>query len=473
MKLRYTGHPLVDVGLATILAFNGKTDPAQLTEVDLASIADYLRRQYSKNPLRAYLTAIFPNSGFTQPAFDKAPAKREQYADKVLLGYRPSTPTIDDTCVFFGTAAVMRAVREQIPLISAQDVFNFFPEGRSGLPVSGEALLCIQAFPLGCLKCSGRVLLFHTSAVDLLLALTRRSLERNLRYLALAEQRDEAIKYADAKHARTQLVTGLLEVNQAREENDQSVSVTAYHLSNFGNNAAISIHHLPLQIMGFLQAAHGARYRSAWQEITQQGWEKAKEVADELELPARRNVLYEDLFDLPRDAARFLRTYFLRRPRHSQLHKTDPRSGYSPATEARLVNWDLTDLFLRKVIGMEKTRIDMIRQVGERLAAYIQGENDRRLFHRLFRAQRYDHVRAALIQASSRAVRQGDGLLITFDEFVKIFEEGDDLAHVDWKLARDLVLIRVIGELHRRDWFAGQPEVLEITDDALLDVDVV
>ena len=32
--LRYTGHPLVDVGVATIMAFVGKREPAQLTAAD-------------------------------------------------------------------------------------------------------------------------------------------------------------------------------------------------------------------------------------------------------------------------------------------------------------------------------------------------------------------------------------------------------------------------------------------------------
>ena len=45
--LKYTGHPLVDVGVATITAFAGKQRPEDLTEADLDSIADYIARELS------------------------------------------------------------------------------------------------------------------------------------------------------------------------------------------------------------------------------------------------------------------------------------------------------------------------------------------------------------------------------------------------------------------------------------------
>ena len=40
--LEYTGHPLVDVGAATILAFSGKRSLSSLAESDLDKIADFI-----------------------------------------------------------------------------------------------------------------------------------------------------------------------------------------------------------------------------------------------------------------------------------------------------------------------------------------------------------------------------------------------------------------------------------------------
>ena len=40
--MKYTGHPFVDVGIATITAFAGKKRPEDLTEADLDAIAGYI-----------------------------------------------------------------------------------------------------------------------------------------------------------------------------------------------------------------------------------------------------------------------------------------------------------------------------------------------------------------------------------------------------------------------------------------------
>lgn len=42
VSLQYTGHPLFDIGLATITAFARKDDPADLTLDDLNKVADYI-----------------------------------------------------------------------------------------------------------------------------------------------------------------------------------------------------------------------------------------------------------------------------------------------------------------------------------------------------------------------------------------------------------------------------------------------
>ncbi len=40
--LRYTGHPIADIGVATVAAFCGKADPGTLTVEDLVKVARFL-----------------------------------------------------------------------------------------------------------------------------------------------------------------------------------------------------------------------------------------------------------------------------------------------------------------------------------------------------------------------------------------------------------------------------------------------
>jgi CRISPR-associated protein Cst1 len=467
--LKYTGHPIVDVGVATITAYADVLTPEEVTEKDLADIADYMEQQYGKNPMRSFLTVIFPNSGFTQPAFDSRPEKRAAYANDVLRGWRQAPGETDDRCVFYGTPAVLRAFREMIPLIGAESGFNFYAEGASGLPVSGEALLAIQAFPLGCLKCSGRVLLIHADDPKLTRQFAANALTANRKFLSVSEQMD---KYADTKHPKTQIINQLIAAEGARRDDARRskrhpTSITAYHLTNYGTSAAVDLYHLPLQIMSFLWQATDAQYKQVWNRLVRRGWEGTTGgdddtvERDELGLPAHRNVLYEDLFALPTDARRFLRTYLLRIPQVQGTTKDDQRRTYSLVTELDLVSWPLAQLFMKEVMNVDDARIEAIRGMADKIAKYVSESGDLRLF-RLFlyggnKGQDYQDLRTRLIRADYDVAPQGTPLF-TFDEFIAAFENTDD--RYWWLMARDLMLIRMIEQLASMGWINKHREAI-------------
>lgn len=108
---------------------------------------------------------------------------------------------------------------------------------------------------------------------------------------------------------------------------------------------------------------------------------------------------------------------------------------------------------------MEKDRIQQIRELADRLADYVFEENDRRFFAALFEP-RYDYFRTTLIRATLACVQKGKSPLITFDPYIEIFESGNEIARSDWRLARDLVLIRMVEQLYQKGWLGSQPEVI-------------
>lgn len=87
------------------------------------------------------------------------------------------------------------------------------------------------------------------------------------------------------------------------------------------------------------------------------------------------------------------------------------------------------------------------RKLGDTLAEEIAAENDRRLWGNAYRADAYWQARRLLIGVSQRRLRRGLAPALSLDEFLEVFEEGEDLPRVDWRLAWDLVLIRVIEKL--------------------------
>jgi len=483
--LEYTGHPLIDVGVATIAAFAGKHDPTRLTEADLERIADYIEREYVRQPLRSFLTVAFPNSGFTQPAYNKQPEKRKIYADRVLRAFRADTPTSDELCSFTGqrVAAVPfdvkgelppgYAFRQHIPLTTGEGIINFHSYGIAGLPVSGTVIFALQALPLGCAKCGGRLLAVHSDSDDLLFHFAETFLRQNRRVIQLTQAAGGKKMPETPFSHRTLLIDTLLQADRMQRESredEQPFSVTAYHLSNSGQGPKLDIYYLPLEMIGFLRDMQTADYHDEWNAIVRRAWEVApKKKGGRKEggkpFQPRCNWLYEDLFGLPDDAARFLRIYFLRMALRSAKGKTDPRVDYSLQNEANLVSWKITACFLWRILHMEKERIEQIRKMGDQLADYVGSQNDRRFFREFFTTQRYDYFRTALIKANLAHVRRGHAPIITLDPYIEVFEEGVELAHSSWKLARDLVLIRMVERLYDQGWLGSNvdaiPEAIE------------
>ncbi len=469
--LRYTGHPIADIGVATIAAFCEKPDPVSLTEEDLLRVAQFLEREYFSGKLLSYLTCVFPNSAYVQPGAQPGakvkmkPENIDRFKRQVLYAFQepPSPEASGLQCIFSGAPANRVVYRQHVPMITGENVLNFFPSGTGGLPVSGPYLLAIQAFPLGARRCYGRALAVHCpDDYGLTYAFARRFLAENRQLLLLAEKTRE--KYLDAKAPKTLIVRTLLDIeNERREwrEEEPAPSVTVYHLTNSGQGPDINLFSLPAEVVKFVRAASRAGTQRLWRGIEASAWEKTK--TGEWGAVVSRNYLYEDLFDLPGNAAAFVRTYFLRRA-YRYARQDDPRRAYRLGQELELVSWELTRLFLKEVIGMERTRIEAIRALGDRIAEYVASDNDRRFFQGLYRADRYVVLRGLLIKASNARLKKGQSPLVTFEEFLRVFEEGEELARVDWALARDLVLIRVIEELHKKEWFGKQPDVLEELD---------
>jgi len=493
--LFYTGHPLFDVGVASVTVLAGKSEPGQVTEDDLRDVASFIKTEYQREPLKSFLGVAFTsNAWFNQPSFDKSPEKRHEYAERLLRGYDSAgdqkTDRRTERCVFTGQATSSRAFsdklppgrayRQHVPLLTGERVINFFPSGDAGLPVSGIAVLCLQAMPLGCAKCGGKLLAVHSDNPQVTFKFAKQFLEDNRLALDLARQSGSRKMPESRSTAKTLLIETLLRIEQvrsdeAREDLDHPpCSVTAYHLTNSGQsnaldprNPPLEIYHLPLEITAVLSRLQSPLYSNEWHEISRRAWrltaksKKTKGITSE-EVEDKRprlNYLYEDLFRLPDNAGNFIRTYLLRIPmRHT--HQDDPRRSYSIRDEASLVSWKMAELFLGRVMGVERERIRELRELGDRLANYVNSENDRNFFQAFFGEMRYDWFRNALIKANFHHVKRGNPPFITFEPFITVFEEGVDASRPDWKLARDLVLIRMIEQLYHLGWLGKNTDIL-------------
>lgn len=107
---------------------------------------------------------------------------------------------------------------------------------------------------------------------------------------------------------------------------------------------------------------------------------------------------------------------------------------------------------------MDKERIEVVGTVADRIAEYIQQENDKGLFKVfLYGKKGYAELRFMLIRADHEAARNR-GPLFSLEEFVAVFDDMNDRSW--WMMARDLMLIRMIERLHALGWIQANREVL-------------
>src|SRR5882672_1676081 len=135
--LRYTGHPIADIGVATIAAFCEKPDPSSLTQEDLLKVAQFLEREYFSGKLLSYLTCVFPNSAYVQP--NMKPENIEKFKRQVLYAFQEplDREVMGLRCIFSGEPACKVVYRQHLPMITGENVLNFFPVGLGGFPISG------------------------------------------------------------------------------------------------------------------------------------------------------------------------------------------------------------------------------------------------------------------------------------------------------------------------------------------------
>ena len=69
-----------------------------------------------------------------------------------------------------------------------------------------------------------------------------------------------------------------------------------------------------------------------------------------------------------------------------------------------------------------------------------------------------------LVNETSLTIGDYEGLTEpALDPYIAVFEEGDELAHPDWRLARDLVLIRMVEQLYGQGWLRNNVDVIPET----------
>lgn len=503
--LKWTGHPLADVGVATLCAMAGKADPSELALEDLDRAGAEIADLYSRPILLAYLSCVFTiNAKFTNPTMKSE--KRAKAMRRLTLPYRsdPDPAAVGGNCIFSGEPATHLLDRTQMPMITGENVFNFVPSVSAGLLVAAPYLLAIQAIPLGGRRTEGNLMIVHCDAPEWTLQFASRYLGHNRMLLDLAKtgelpekagshdilQRDISVpgKYPDAKQHRSLIMDDLVDVMVQRHRGRIAAhytSVSVYLLNN-SQTPWMSVEHIPSQLVEFLLLVHGPRYHSKWLRLVHRAWRHPKEMKNEVDQqtdtktkraaadtsvkgtgPGRsRNDLYNDLLPIFIDfqvdwraATRFIRRHLLCDPRDYFPNNSDvPRFKRLPDRD--LIDWGLTTLFLQEALGMNNERIQRLTTFADRLSELILDGPNTNLFRQLVYTKREDVYRSVLTRAQRQYAKDHNELLFRFDEFLYVFLPSDSGNRLEWSLCRDLISIRLIEKLFDGKFFEGNEDLL-------------
>ena len=485
--LYFTGHALVDVGIAGLCAFANRTHPEQLTMEDLDRAADFMVENYYSGKLGPFLSCVFMNSSFVQPKEDRETT--EEFIRRYVRAHRsdPEGRVAGLQCAFSGGPATSPLVRTHLPMFSAEGVINFRPDGQTFVPVAGPFIVALMFLPLAGRRAEGRLLAVHSEDPALTLRFARRYLTDNRRLLAATLPTDRApfhagfdrelpmwdaknkrYKFADAKGPRSLVISDLAAIAAEALPTDRRprpVALTVYLLSNSGQGPSLEMFDVPSTVVSFIAMAAGAGTRSAWESIARrfkplsgepEPGERTRKKSPAVELPPgragwSRNPAFEDLYAI--FAAGFTdRSAAAAWLRRHVLGRLESRSGDVRFQATRARCWALASLFLEEVLGMKPAHIETIRTFSDKLAEHIARKNDRDLF-RALTIRPLREVRHSLLRAQRATA--GGKLLFGLDEYAQVFLHGED----DEYLVRDLICVRVVEELSRLNYFAEHPDV--------------
>ena len=122
---------------------------------------------------------------------------------------------------------------------------------------------------------------------------------------------------------------------------------------------------------------------------------------------------------------------------------------------------------MKEVRNMDEKRIEVIKNVGDRLSDYIKDNDKFNTLAKLEQASNYNNFRNILRKILKNKINNGDEeLLFTFDEYVRdLFPDGN----MTWRETQDLLLFKIYENLH--NWLIENGYAEELSENELLEED--
>lgn len=478
---KWTGHPFIDYGIATIMAWCDLAEPNNEPEdITVQKLREVLQNK-EIIALKSFASSIetaFTLNHFRNPSLKED--KQKQRVKNFLMGFELKSDNEFPRCTFFDLPSVNVLERDTFPLLSAQGQVNFYAEGDPGIAVSGQAMTAIFMIIFGALRSAGKLMIVSADDKNLLKSLLANWVQLIRRELSLYS--DDPENFKNFAPPKTALITTLTNLEEARAFS-YSGGVTIYHFSNSGKGRpSIAIYKLPAPILNFVLLAQGGEQAAGWAEIRRRWWSKSKDKRkpgmpensepNEAEQYRLNNRFFDDLFKLPQGSGQFVRQYFLQTLDEllQIFDSEDSKKALSIKSKVKGISI-LLGLFMEEVLNMDAQRINDIRNFADRLGEAVLVSP--KYLAEIFKAKRnsWSDVRRVIIYIIRKELERGQSPLTGLNQFLSIFEVSENFEYQDFTLAWDLVKIRMMEYIFERDnEFFKKGSIKELIDEDMADV---
>jgi hypothetical protein len=431
-RLVLTAHPLQRVGAYALARLAGVGNPQAVSPEGFRSATDRMAHDAvkaalvrdSKQPDGYWLKcsrSFFPNAKMNHPIIVKKDdaSLREEVERWRRLPDRSRWPTA--ACVLCGRSAVGFFGKLDVPLAESDIYRNTTPRGHEGTALCWPCVCCYYALPYGCRLTGGPSIALHSWDDDFLRDTVARRVARNRQIFEVGRDTEGQVLARE--------VVALDALRHYEEQVKAGVELLVF--SNDNRGQSLDIHAMTQPLAEWLRSrasgnAYGALLRA----------HKSDKVLG-------RVGLARNAFRAPERIIRACARYL--------AGPAADRGAIGPEAPALA---QLTYSYVKEVIGMDHKDLAEIQATAGRVAALLsaaQSGGKLNTFYTQFRDQRRlrGWLQREAVYWSLKPADGEAGPLVTTRGYELLFSPGVDSQA--W-FHRELLLIAVIEDLHRRGW---------------------
>lgn len=445
LEINVTGNPFIDSG---IYALSTRLDKeiSEITFDDLIKESKEISKLYTNLSWKKNMHTIFPNSILVNPASTNAPDLKDRYFDNLEKLIESIEPISDGgSCMGCGRRNVKEVFgKDAIPLTGSKSLTNYFSFANSGADYCSLCALLIQFSPLTLYRCGGKMILLHSDSKKVMKFWAKKAIENIDLQISSGEYSG---CYNQGITRPTNAIFNIIAqvISSGRRWRGENPSFNFYYFTNFNQGPELDIFTLPTSVFKFLTEIPPDDW-SNWSFIVKKAYRFVKwDKVEGEEYKNNPNTVFNNLLE----------------------GKSILKSFYTYKFKKTYCTWKLVESYMKEVWNMDEKRIEVIKDVGDRLSCYIKNNDSLKTLNSLEQASNYNNFRNILRKILKNKINRGDeDILFTFDEYVNsLFPEGN----MTWRETQDLLLFRIYENLHQ--WLIENEYVDEITDDELLEED--